>query len=307
MFTFDEIFSLMYRSIYLLLLIVLLPILSVSQILIGFNSPDSSAAKSDTPKSTSVPDATQTDIPFIDYKLAVIWNTPTDSVCDYAYIRRNFTDQLISIWSNPRRLYPASRIYAVDMDGKHYRAVRVSAQNYVFAEKIVDGEMDLYLYQIIPQLNGWVEFVGKDFTGQVYHNNMIYDNRVTKGKQQKYGYFFTIGNDSLKPLSASSLQKFSDAYLFSTPAAKAIAEKFTCKNQNTSRKAAVIGLMTVGFVGLALTGEGGASLIFLAGFPAAAAVAFLNRPHTLHWEDMVEIVSTYNREISVGSMNKRME
>ncbi len=287
----------MLRGISIFAVFTLLPLISEGQIVIGYNTSDSAAKISDTSRILSKPDADRGDIPFIDYKPAVIWNSPTDPMSDYAYIRRNFTDQLVSVWTHPRRLYPASRIYALDMDGKHYRAVRVSAQNYVFAEKVVEGEMDFYLYRIIPQLNGWIEYIGYDSTGQVYHNNMVIENQVTMGKQENFGYFFSIGSDTLKPVSASSLQKFSDSFLNETPAAKALAAKFTGKNMNKSRKIAFIGLMAVGFIGLALTGEGGASWIFLAGFPAAGVVAYLNRPHTLHWEDMVEIVNTYNREV----------
>ena len=289
------------RHYFILILLIMIPFISESQIYIGFQSPDSTNIVIDSlnnpaSKTSEKPYYDQNDIPFIDYKPAVIWNSPTDSVCDYAYIRRNFTDQLVSVWSHPKRIYPASRIYAIDLDGKHYRAVKVSEQNYVFAEKMVEGEMDLYLYRKIPQLNGWIEFTGHDTEGRPYRNNMIIENSVTKGKQESFGYFFSLGSDTLKPVSASTLQKFSDAYLNDTPGAKALAAKFTGKNKNKSRKIVIIGLMAVGFIGLATTGESAASLIFLAGFPAAGLVAYLNRPQTLHWDDMVEIVRTYNKE-----------
>lgn len=289
------------RYLIYILILLMIPLISESQIFIGFSTADStiSIADSKSKPATDVleqPYSDQNDIPFIDYKPAIIWNLPTDSISDYAYIRRNFTDQLVSVWTHPRRIYPASRIYAIDLEGKHYRAVKVSEQNYVFAEKMVEGEMDLYLYRKIPQVNGWIEFVGHDTTGKIYHNNMIVENQVTKGKQENFGYLYSIGSDTLKPVSASSLQKFSDNHLNETPLAKALAAKFTGKNMNKSRKIAVIALMSVGIIGLAATGGGGASLIFLAGFPAAAVVAFVNRPQTLHWEDMVEIVTEYNKE-----------
>ena len=282
---------------YYFLLILLFPLCSESQIYIGFSKVDSSGVAVDTTKASSKPDADRNDIPFIDYKQAVIWNSPTDSICDFAYIRKNFTDQMVSVWNYPKRLYPASRIYAIDLDGKHYRAMKVSEANYVFAEQIVSGEMDLYIYREIPQVNGWIEYVGHDTTGNVYHNNMIIENEKGRSKLDYFGYYISLNSNSLHPVSQKTIKKFSDNYLVDTPAAKAIALKFTGKSLNKSRKIAVIGLMTIGILGLASTGgSNGASLIFLAGFPAAALVAFLNRPDTLHWQDMVEIVNTYNQE-----------
>lgn len=288
---------------YYLVLLFLTPIFSVSQIYIGFPSSDSAAVSKNSKgaaiSANAQPDDDRNDIPFIDYKQAVIWNTPNDSVCDYAYIRKNFTDQMVSVWNNPNHLYPASRVYAVTIDDKYYRAVKISESNYVFAEKIVSGEMDLYMYRKIPQFNGWIEYIGQDEYGNVYHNNMIIENENGRSKKDYFSYFISLNSDTLHPVSSSTLNTFSDTYLNETPDAKTIATKFTGKNGNKQRKIAVVGLMTVGFLGLAVTGgSGGASLIFMLGFPAAALVAYLNRPQNLTWQDMVEIVQTYNREKS---------
>jgi hypothetical protein len=284
-----------------LLLLFLAPLISESQIYIGFSATDSIEASKDTNGVTitanTQPDADRDDIPFIDYRQAVIWNTPADSICDYAYIRKNFTDQMVSVWKNPKHLYPASRVYAVTIEDKYYRSAKISEANYVFAEKIVSGEMDLYIYRKIPQFNGWIEYVGQDANGNVYHNNMIIENENGRSKKDYFGYFISINSDVLLPVSAKTLQAFSDTYLLETPAAKAITMKFTGKNMNKSRKIAVIGLMTIGIIGLASTGgSSGATFIFMLGFPAAAVVAYLNRPQTLTWQDMVEIVQTYNKE-----------
>jgi hypothetical protein len=291
------------RYIVTFFLLFAFPVISVSQIYVGFSTPDSTSIRVDSLNSTVInatflPDGERNDDPFIDYKPAVIWNTPKDSLSDYACIRRNYTDQLVSVWKYPQRIYPASRIYAVDIDMKHFRAAKVAEQNYVFAEKVVDGNMVLYLYRKIPQLDGVIELTGNDTTGKLYRNNMIIENQVSKGKNESFGYFFSIGSDSLKPVSASTLKKFSDTYLNDTPHTKALADKFVVKKMDKSKKIVVAGLMVVGIVGLAATGGGAASWIFLAGFPAAAIVALSNRPHTLHWEDMIEIVKSYNKEIS---------
>lgn len=287
----------MLRILYTFLLFILFPYFSQCQFFIGFEASDSTKNNEAEKAISSAPDADRNDIPFIDYRKAVIWNSPGDSVIDYAYIRKNFTDQFVSVWNHPRRLYPASRIYAINMDGKHYRAVKVSEQNFVFAEQMVDGDMDLYVYRKIPQLNGWIEFVGHDTTGKIYHNNMIIEKDKTRSKEEYFGYFYSIGNDTLKPVSVKTLKTFAENQLGETPEAKALALKFTNQTMNKSRKIAVIGLMSVGIIGLAATGGGGASLLFLAGFPVAAFVAYKNQPQTMHWGDMVEIVNTYNREI----------
>jgi len=139
----------MFRLVLILFLILTIPFLSECQIFIGFSKPDSAALVNDSAsvthtKTNAKPDADDSFIPFIDYKPAVIWNTPTDSIHDYCYIRRNFTDQMVSVWNHPKRLYPASRIYALEMDGKYYRAVKVSPENYVFAELMVSGPMNLF-------------------------------------------------------------------------------------------------------------------------------------------------------------------
>ena len=281
----------------LFLAIFISPFLGYSQIFIGFSPADTINASHDSTSISNLqPDADRNDIPFVDYKPAVIWNTPTDSVSDYAYIRKNFTDQMVSVWNYPRRLYPASRIYGIDMDGKHYQSVKVSNQNYVFAEQLVKGKMNLFIYRKIPQMNGWLEFRGYDSIQSGYRNFMIVEQDEMRGKQNYFGYYVSISNDTLRSVSASNMKLFADTYLNETPEAKAMAMKFAVLKMNKTRKIAVASLMTVGIVGLALTGGTGASLVFLAGFPLAAVVAYLNKPHTLHWEDMVEIVNTYNKE-----------
>jgi hypothetical protein len=278
------------------------PFLSECQIYIGFSEPDSTIVKDSSNvasgKTIAKPDADQGDNPFIDYKPAVIWNTPTDSIHDYCYIRRNFTDQMVSVWNHPNRLYPASHIYALEMDGKYYRTARTSPENYVFAERVVSGQMNLYLYRKIPQYEGWVEFVVHDSLQSGYRNNMIIENENSKGKRENFGYFISKSDNVLVAVSASKMKMFADTFLVNTPQAYAKAMKFANQKMTKSKKIAVISLMSLGIIGLAATGGTAASYIFLAGFPAAAFVAFANKPHTLHWQDMVEIVDTYNLEMS---------
>lgn len=278
------------------------PFMLEGQIVIGFSEPDSSDQKRDTSaaslsgKSVRM-DEDVADYPFIDYKWSTIWNTPADTFSDYCYIRRNFTDQMVSAWTYPNRLYPASRIYGLSMDGKFYKSAKVSPGNFVFAEKKVTGKMNLFIYRKIPQANGWVEFIGFDSLQSGYKNNMIIENKNNWGKREYFGYFISMDDNVLVPVTVSGLKTFADTYLSKTPQAYAMAMKFANQKMTKTKKIAVIGLMSLGMIGLAITGESAASYIFLAGFPAAALVAYLNRPHTLHWEDMVDIVELYNQEI----------
>jgi len=113
-------------------------------------------------KSISKPDVDRDDIPFIDFKPGIIWLTQYDTVHNHCYIRKNFTDQLLEVWSPPGRFYPASRIYGAEIGGTYYRAVKVSSTDYVFAQKVVGGPMDFYLYRKIPQFEVLVEMKSAD-------------------------------------------------------------------------------------------------------------------------------------------------
>ena len=284
----------MTKCSFVIFILVLLSLGGRCQILVGFSKEDSTVQKESGKAQVNHPDKDRNDIPFIDYKKAVIWTSRTDTVSDYVYIRKNFTDQMLSVWSHPKRLYPASRVYGVDMEGKRYRAVKVSSQNYVFAEQVVEGRMNLYMYRRIPQMNGWVEFQGYDSIHSGYRNNMIIEQEGMRSKQNYFGYFISIGDDTLRPVTTNKMRAFADTYLMDTPRAYAKALKYVQNNNNKAAKVAIASLMSVGIIGLTTSHGGG--LIFLLGFPAAALVSYLNRPRYLHWQDMVEIVKMHNEE-----------
>jgi hypothetical protein len=270
-----------------------------TQYVVGVDNTDSLNKSSDSISGLRKPDPDRDDIPFIDFKPAVIWNSLNNSVSDYAYIRRNFTDQMVSVWNFPERLYPASRIYAVDMDGKHYRAAKVSEGNYVFAEQIVEGDMDLYRFRIIPQYNGWVEFTNKYPGEDSFQNNMIIEEEGNRGKREMFGYFCDTGDGVLVKVSQSTLKTFADKYLINTPEAYKMASKYFYNKSAKVRNLAVAGLMTIGIIGISSNSTTG-KILFFTGIPAAILVAYLNRPSKLHWEQMVSIVEKYNAEKKAG-------
>jgi len=288
----------MKQSFFAIVVCVLLPLVSFSQVTTRIIQEDSTAIGKDSISQIKRPDQDRNNIPFIDYRKGVIWNTPTDSMSDYVYIRKNFTDQMVSVWSNPKRLYPASRIYAVDVENKHYRAIKVSDQNYVFAEQMVKGKMNLYMYRKIPQFNGWVEMYSYDSRDPNYRNNMIIEKDWMRGKQDYFGYFISLDDITLKEVPTTRMKDFANDYLSATPDAYKKAMKFGRKNYNKERKLGVAALLAFGTAGLWATN--GNNLLFLLAFPAGAVVGLLNKPHSLHWQDMVEIVNTYNKEKGKG-------
>jgi len=239
------------------------------------------------------PDTRRPDIPFIDYAPAVIFLSSNDSIEDHAYIRRNFTDQMVSVWSKPGRYYPASKIYGLKMNGKFYRSIMVNPVEFVFAEKAVSGIMNLYIYPKIPQFNGWVEC----FSSGGYTNNMIIENE-NMGSKLSYGYLITLEPDANTFISADDIRVFTEKYLDSLPETRKLTSPYLKMNNYKNKKKILAVAMLAGAAGTAFV-DSDIKWVFLAGFPAAAALTFINRKHIPGWEDMVKIVNSYNREIGI--------
>ncbi|HNX43891.1 MAG TPA: hypothetical protein PLJ84_00645 [Bacteroidales bacterium] len=243
-----------------------------------------------TDTTSFTPESRNPDNPFIDYKPAVIYLTSSDSIEDHAYIRQNFTDQMVSVWSKPNRLYPASKIYGLRMDGKLFRAVRKSAYECVFAERAVHGPMSLYIYTRIPQSSGWVEC----YSAGGYTNNMIVENKVTRNKNS-YGYFVSLYPDTNNFIAADDINKFAESYLKDMPETYKQASPFLKIKRYKAQKQILTLAMLVGVGGVAFI-DSNMKWLFLAGFPVAAILTFINRSHIPDWKDMVAIVNSYNRE-----------
>ena len=246
------------------------------------------------------PDADRDDIPFIDYQPGVITGSNGDTVQDNLYLRKNFTDQLVSVWSHPRRYYPASRVFSVSVGENYYRTAKVSQDNYVFVQQMVKGKMNLYIYRKIPQTNGWVELVSADPQNPGYRNNMIVEVRGNRGKRQTFGFYISLENDTNRLISIkdTEMEAFATNYLSGTPLAYAEAMKFSNQKVNKTRKQMLFGLMAVSMLGTMFISSD-TRWVFLTGFPLAIGVAAINHPNFLGWEDMVRIVKTYNAEVGV--------
>ena len=234
---------------------------------------------------------------FIDYKKAVIYQTPDAIVSDFAYLRRNFTDQFISVWQNPGRIYPASRIYAFTMDEKYYRSCRYDAKNYIFGEQIVKGKMNLYYCRKLPQDAGLIEFVSSDPGNQAYRNNMIVIDETRPRFENDYYYFVSLSHDSLNSIPVKDFKAFADQYLKSSPDAYQMMLQYG-KNKMLFQKILVPAIVTV--VGILVftspTVDQGIliSSPFIAGGIAYYLLKRKKEPARPDPDKMAEIVRLYN-------------
>lgn len=286
------------KIILFLSLILFFSFQAISQISTRKSSPADVTIKPDSLIAKKViPDEDRDDIPFIDYKPAVIWTTPVDTVTDFAYIRRNFTDQLLSVWSVPGRYYPASRIYAAGIDNNYYRCCKVSEKEYVFAQQMVKGSMNLFIYRIIPQTNGWVEMVSHDPENGSYTNHMIIESGGMRAYWKRYGYRITLEQDSGKMITVNreTLRQFSDTYLKETPETYKYASKFFNQRREKILRDLAVG-MVVGAILINASDLEGGKYYLMASFPLAITLAVINKAYAFHLDDMVKIVELYNHE-----------
>lgn len=168
---------------------------------------------------TITPAQVLTDPAFIDFTKATIYLSPGNSLDEQACLRSNFTDQFVSVWQNPGRIYPASLIYGFSQDGKYYRACKFDPRNSVFGELIVKGKMNLYYCRKLPQEAGLIEFISMDPKNQGYRNFMIVKYEVRARYANDYYYFITLSGDSLNPIPVKDFAQFADEYLKKSPEA----------------------------------------------------------------------------------------
>jgi hypothetical protein len=283
----------------LFLLMMLIHTVAYSQV---FTSIKPGSVASSVPDSSNLkilkPDADRDDLLFIDYHPAIIWTTETDTVRNFAYIRRNFTDQLLSVWNPPGRYYPASKIYALSLDGNYYRTVKTSDRNYAFTQQMVKGPMSFYMYRIIPQTNGWIEYSSEDANNAGYTNYMIVEEKGRRGSWQQFEYFLSMAPDSnrLIKVNQGNLSAFAEKNLNDSPKARKEALKYGNQHNSKETKILLAAIMTTGMAG-AIFVKNDYRWLFMMGFPLGIVVGLVNRPYTLHWDDMVRIVEMYNYDV----------
>jgi len=239
------------------------------------------------------------DTPFIDYSPATIFLSHDDSLKEAAYLRENFTDQFISVWENPSRIYPASLIYGFRQNGKYYRSCSFDGRNHIFGEMIVKGKMNLYYTRKLPQEGGIVEFISSDPKNSSYRNFMI----VTYGDRVRYAndyYFFvTLESDSTMAIPVKNFKDFADNHLANSPEAYKMMMKFAKKRSTASRiLPPVIFMATIAAVIAAPSVETGL-LISSPVIAGGIAYYFISKSKGLlspDPDDMARIISQYNHQ-----------
>jgi hypothetical protein len=239
------------------------------------------------------------DTPFIDYSPATIFLSPDDSLKEAAHLRENFTDQFISVWENPSRIYPASLIYGFKQNGKYYRSCSFDGRNHVFGEMIVKGKINLYYTRKLPQEAGIIEFVSSDPKNSSYRNFMIvtYDDRVRYSND--FYYFVTLESDSTMAIPVQNFKDFADYHLADSPEAYEMMMKFTKKRSTASRiLPPIIVMATIAAVIAAPSVETGL-LISSPVIAGGIAYYFISKSKGLlspDPDDMARIISQYNHQ-----------
>ncbi|MHC1776841.1 MAG: hypothetical protein AB9834_15670 [Lentimicrobium sp.] len=234
---------------------------------------------------------------FIDYTEATIFMSPGDSLIEHAYLRRNFTDQFVSVWQNPGRIYPASMIYGISQDGKYYRTCKFDSRNAVFGEQIVKGKMSLYYCRKLPQEAGLVEFISVDPGNPGYRNFMIMEYRDKARYMNDYYYFVTLEGDSLHPVLVVDFAQFANDYLRNSPEACNLLMAYGKKKSKLQR---VIAPVIVGLVCVAVVSAGSIekgiliSSVLIAGGGIYYLVKLRKKPSRPQPADMAKIIEVYN-------------
>jgi hypothetical protein len=234
---------------------------------------------------------------FIDYTEATIYMSPDDSLSEHAYLRRNFTDQFVSVWQNPGRIYPASMIYGISLDGKYYRTCRFDSRNAVFGEQIVKGKMNLFYCRKLPQEAGLLEFISVDPGKPAYRNFMILEYRDKARYMNDYYYFVTLESDSLNPIPVVDFSQFANDYLKNSPEAY---KQMIAYDKKKSKLQRVIAPVIAGLVCVALVSAGSIekgiliSSVFIAGGGIYYLVKHREKPSRPHPENMAGIIALYN-------------
>ncbi len=234
---------------------------------------------------------------FVDYTKSTIYMSPYDSLGEHSYIRRNFTDQFVSVWQNPGRIYPASMIFGISQGGKYYRSCKFDSRNAVFGEQIVKGKMSLYYCRKLPQEAGLLEFISVDPGNSGYRNFMIMEYRDKARYMNDYYYFVTLEGDSLNPIPVNDFAQFANDYLKNSPEAYSLIMKYDKKKSKLQR---VIAPVIAGLVCVALVSAGSIekgiliSSVFIAGGGIYYLVKFKKKPSRPQPSNMAEIIELYN-------------
>lgn len=260
----------------------------------------STGSRNANQKQIVVPQPELTDPAFIDYSMAEIYLSADHAITENAYLRRNFTDQFISVWQNPGRIYPASLIYGFSQEGKYYRACKFDGRNSIFGEQVVRGDMSLYYCRKLPQEAGLIEFISMDPHNQGYRNFMIATYKDRARFENDYYYFVTLASDSLTPVPIKDLTMFNENYLKHSPDAFRMMKQFD-KKKNTLQR--ILAPVITGLVCVAAISAGSVESGILISSPLIVGGVAYNlvkkkkAPSRPDPNRMAEIIRLYNNTI----------
>lgn len=244
-----------------------------------------------------VPAPELTDPPFIDYTTSTVYITVNDSISEDATIRRNFTDQFISVWSEPGRIYPASKIFGIKQQGKYFRAGKIDPRNSVFGEQIVKGKINLYYTRRLPQEAGLVEMISTDPKNTGYRNFMIMEYEDRARYESDFYYFITLASDSLKTIPVTDYAQTAELYLKDVPEAYNMLMDFAKKRKSATKFVAPIMASSLIVAVLAAPTLGTGLLISAPVIGAGMGYSIYRKKHGLAKpmpDDMARIFSLYN-------------
>lgn len=245
-------------------------------------------------KNRTFPDVEQPSLlvaPAVYYTPARIFLTPKDTVSEFVYWRRNFTDQFLETWSDPK-MYPASRIFGFIQDSIYFRSTAFD-QYHIFAPQIFSGPIDLYYTRYIQNL-GEIRMVSVDPNNLDYHNNMIVTGDVPRRYANEFTFFVTFPWDTLKmvPVSHKTLPKFADLYLRVYPDAYREARKYDISHVTKVLTYTLIPVAVIGISAFLLVQD---NPVYFIAVGAGAMVSYIAvkiflKPRTLDPEGMIRII-----------------
>jgi hypothetical protein len=239
--------------------------------------------------------------PFIDCKLIDVFLYSDSVTKKSVYLKRNFTDQFLQVCSTSQ-LLPASRIYGFACDNKFYRSGNTYGNNYVFAEKILEGNTSLYYCRNIPILNGLVEYISTDSKNPGYTNNMIIEDETPKRFKNDFSYFITPRSDTTKMIYVcnSNIGEIANTYFADCPLAYNDAMRFTQRYKKIQNITLPIGLICLGYGSLNL-GKYPRPSEYIPAFSIAFVALttytifrIIGGNRYLHPYDMIRITTNYN-------------
>lgn len=158
---------------------------------------------------------------------ATVFLNAFDTVHYSIKIRQDFSEHFIEIEGSDQVL-PASKIFAIEQDGKFYRSVQLRDNQYVFVQQIFSGEISFYYFNdVYRQWNPAVESNIQSSSGLDYSGENNIWNR--EGFRTDYFFFFNTKADTISIKQIRNIKKFANQHLRGCQVAYSEAMRITRK------------------------------------------------------------------------------